>query len=289
MKEIKIGEVYRIDMYGHYYDTYTIHGHRQKNENGWNYGIDQESIVLLEKSGFYKVNGILNSREDEFENVERMDLELEKIAPLDWIDKQNPEEFFIRLMKMGFTVVSREISCPRYDDGFKPVKKQEWARLAVSPERGCVIHAVEYDGTLNGCEFSFVYPTNETWDKILPISCLSSSSQFEFTVKDVAPNFLDVLDGIRMMKKEDIPSHRRSDRLLFILPFVNDFFKKIVNGRWDDVSMQHTDEVDHLWGRYYGLNRKYIRSLPESTRSFLMDYTDIGRYFSKKCEMNRLY
>ena len=243
----------------------------------------------MEESGFYKVKGISNLLEDEFENVERMDLELEKIAPLDWIGKQNPEEFFIRLMKMGFTVVSREIPCSRFNEQMKPVKKQEWAHLAVSPERGCVIHAVEYEGTLNGCNFSFTYPTYETWDKILSISCMSSSSLFEFTVHDVAPNFFDVLDGIRMMRDEDISSRRRSKRLFFILPFVDDFFEQVVDGKWVDVSMHHTEEVERLWTKYYNLNRKYIRKLPESTRNFLMDYTDIGRYFSKRCEMNRLY
>lgn len=240
-------------------------GHTFKDEDGSL--INQNATAFVDESGFYKVVGINLVHVDDVFGDEQLELKLEKVAPLGWHNKENPEQFFIALKKLGFTVVSRDILCPRYDEHYVKITKKERAWLAVSPERGCIISTVEHDGKFDYCEFQFVYYTEQTRAAMSRIANMSSSDQYEIIFDDVAPNILDVLKDIRMSDDPPVKSGA-----FFYFPF-----SEYLIG---DKRPGHEDKG--IYAKYYAMNRKYFDSLPGPVKDFLYKRTDVRKYFSQR-------
>lgn len=273
---INVGDIFIIN-HDQFSDNVSIYGSRKIPDHI--VPIRQVGFGRVSESGFYKVTSILNSRFHDkfFKEEEEFDVGLEKVAPIDWHDGVDPERFFISLMKMGFTVVSRDIQCLRYDEDFNRIQKMERAWLAVSPERGCIVSTIEYEGKFNSCKFTFVSVAGETSRKILRISDPSSYSLSDYmTVVNVGPNILDVLKDIKI--SDEKPS--KYDKFIFTFPF-SQYLLKDKEG--------NEVRTDRAWENYYRKNRKYFLSLPEKIRNFLFEYTDVGKYFSKKQEANKMY
>lgn len=96
------------------------------------------------------------------------------------------------------------------------------------------------------------------------------------TVMRVGPNILDVLKDIKISDHK--PS--RINRLMFTFPF-SCYLLEDEEG--------NEIRTEKAWAEYYRKNRKYFLSLPEKIRNFLFDYTDVGKYFSKKMEASKVY
>ena len=284
---IKVGDVFAIAK-NFASNRIEIYGTRYENDKNHSYRIRQTGHTFLKDTdvdGFYKVTNISNVKFDEWDLTENFDIDLELVSPYNWHNTVDPEKFFIDLIKMGFTVISKDthVCKSRYDAEDNIVKydlKQERGWLAVSPERGCIISTIEYNKKFDGCYFQFVYPTEETRQKISRISYpISFSSNLEFTVYHVGPMILDVLKDIKI--SEDIPiAEHISDKPLFTFPFTS-----YIQQSFDKNIHEYRNIQKEYWQvekEYNAASRKEFLKLPEKIRDFLWKYTDVNRFFRKR-------
>lgn len=241
-------------------------------DKGETYFKPQDAIAHSSRTGFHKIKSTKITKPSTYGDLEELELEVEYVASENWINKMRPDWFFVKLIKMGFSVISRDIACVRLDENCDPIKKYERSWFAISPERGVYITMTEYDQKMNNPWFHFMLLPADKGHVVDNYFASYIYKALPYEIYNLpSPFIFEFLENLKMINVDQDYSKGS-----FHSPYMRSWIYAKANGT---DGFEKADEK--AMNEYNRLNRKFFLNLSEKNKEFLWKYTDIGTFFKK--------